>query len=307
MSAWIMQRGRNCRPGKSRDVLAKHGLRIGLLTAATALAIMPASAQETVTYTYDPRGRITNVDHGSTGPNAGLSASYTYDPADNRTQVVVASLVAPPCSGVNFTIASNGAVTEGGSSVFTVIKSGSTSSTCTVNYATSGGTATSGSDFIAASGTLTFLPTQTSQTVSVATIDDSIVESQESFSMALSSPSSGSALGSPSSATGIINDNDVPPNQPPVANPDSATVASCGSVIVNVVANDTDPDGNYPLHVAAIVSHTNGAASISSSTSIQFDAVQGPKTGIVTYTVADSLGATSNGTLTVTIRNGICN
>jgi hypothetical protein len=291
MSAWIMQRGRNCRPGKSRDVLAKHGLRIGLLTAATALAIMPASAQETVTYTYDPRGRITNVDHGSTGPNAGLSASYTYDPADNRTQVVVASLVAPPCSGVNFT----------------VIKSGSTSSTCTVNYATSGGTATSGSDFIAASGTLTFLPTQTSQTVSVATIDDSIVESQESFSMALSSPSSGSALGSPSSATGIINDNDVPPNQPPVANPDSATVASCGSVIVNVVANDTDPDGNYPLHVAAIVSHTNGAASISSSTSIQFDAVQGPKTGIVTYTVADSLGATSNGTLTVTIRNGICN
>lgn len=211
------------------------------------------------------------------------------------------------CNGVNFTIASNGAVTEGGTSGFTVTKNGSTGSTCSVNYATASGTATSGSDFTAASGTLSFSPAQSSQVVNVTTIDDTAVESAETFSMSLSGPSGGSTLGSPSSATATINDNDVPPNQPPVANADSTTVNSCAVVSVNVVANDTDPDGNYPLHLTAIVSSTSGTASLASSTNIMFEAPQGPAGSVVTYTVADSLGATSNGTLTVTVRSGVCN
>jgi chorismate-pyruvate lyase len=112
------------------------------------------------------------------------------------------------CRGVTFTIASNSAVTEGGYSVFTITKTGTASGTCAVNYATSNGTAVAPGDYTAASGTLTFTFNQTSQTVSVPTIDDATVESAETFSTALSSPTQGSALGSPSSATGTINDND---------------------------------------------------------------------------------------------------
>lgn len=115
---------------------------------------------------------------------------------------------APTCGGVSFTIGSNGAVTEGASSVFTVTKAGSTSSSCSVNYATANGTAAAGSDYTAASGTLTFTSAQASMTVSVGSTDDAAVESAETFSMSLSSPSGGSAIGTPGSATATLNDND---------------------------------------------------------------------------------------------------
>jgi hypothetical protein len=41
-------------------------------------------ASETITYTYDSRGRLTKVTHSGT-VNNGVSTSYTYDKADNRT------------------------------------------------------------------------------------------------------------------------------------------------------------------------------------------------------------------------------
>ncbi len=113
------------------------------------------------------------------------------------------------CVGVTYTIASNGAVIEGANSVFTVTKSGSTSNSCSISYATASGTALSGSDFTATSGTLTFTSAQTTQTVSVPTIDDSIAENPETFGMSLSNPDKSGALGSPSVATATINDNDT--------------------------------------------------------------------------------------------------
>jgi hypothetical protein len=64
-------------------------LRRALLLVMALSALAPAVAQETITYTYDARGRLINADHGTTGPNAGVSSAYTYDNADNRTQVVV--------------------------------------------------------------------------------------------------------------------------------------------------------------------------------------------------------------------------
>lgn len=115
----------------------------------------------------------------------------------------------PVCSGVSFTVASSGAVTEGATSNFTITKTGTATGSCTVNYATSNGTAVSGSDYTAKSGTLTFTSAQTSQVVSVATIDDTAVESAETFALALSAPTSGAVLGTPSSATATINDNDT--------------------------------------------------------------------------------------------------
>jgi len=117
--------------------------------------------------------------------------------------------VAPTCGGISFTVASNAAVTEGASSAFTVTKAGTTSNSCSVNYATANGTATSGSDYSAKSGTLTFTSAQTSQAVNVTTIDDSVVESAETFTMSLSSPTGGSTVGTPGSATATINDNDT--------------------------------------------------------------------------------------------------
>jgi hypothetical protein len=55
-----------------------------------------------------------------------------------------------------------------------------------VDYATVDGTATAGDDYVAASGTLTFSPLQTSKTVQVTIIDDWDMEDLEDFFMQLS-------------------------------------------------------------------------------------------------------------------------
>jgi len=208
----------------------------------------------------------------------------------------------PTCNGVSFTISSNGAVTEGANSVFTVTESGTTSSSCSVNYATSGGTATAGSDFTTTSGTLTFAAPGT-KTVTVPTIDDTIVESPETFSMALSSPSGAATLGNPSSATATINDNDGTQSPTPVN--DTGSQAVCTTADYNVVQNDTDPGGNYPLSLVSVTPSTSGFTVISSTT-IEYMSGTRAGTNTATYTVQNSKGATATGTLTVTVFAGTC-
>ena len=61
-------------------------------------------------------------------------------------------------------------------------------STITVNYATADGSAIAGSDYVARSGMLTFLPGETAKTISIPIIDDSIGESAETFKLNLSNP-----------------------------------------------------------------------------------------------------------------------
>jgi hypothetical protein len=53
-----------------------------------ALAMLPIAAQatETVTYTYDAKGRLVQVVHTGT-VNNNLTTTYSHDKADNRTNV----------------------------------------------------------------------------------------------------------------------------------------------------------------------------------------------------------------------------
>jgi YD repeat-containing protein len=64
-------------------------LVIGAVTAAAAVA------SETITYSYDARGRLVQVKHSGT-VNNNVSANYQYDKADNRTNVNVTSPNPPP-------------------------------------------------------------------------------------------------------------------------------------------------------------------------------------------------------------------
>ena len=54
----------------------------------------------------------------------------------------------------------------------------------------------------------------TAGAIIIALSDDSLVEGNETFSVALASPTGGATLGSPSSETVTIADNDVPPPPP---------------------------------------------------------------------------------------------
>ena len=80
--------------------------------------------------------------------------------------------------------------------------------TVTVNYATiTGGTATAGSDYTATSGTLTFAPGETSKTFTIPITNDTVVDSNETVKLSLTSPTN-AVLGTPASATLTIIDND---------------------------------------------------------------------------------------------------
>lgn len=60
------------------------------IVAAMSAAAFAALASETITYTYDARGRLVKVERKGT-VNNNVSADYKYDKADNRTNVNVVS------------------------------------------------------------------------------------------------------------------------------------------------------------------------------------------------------------------------
>ena len=99
-----------------------------------------------------------------------------------------------------------------------------------------------------------------------------------------------------------------PGNLPPVTVNNSGEIMKClvrGTFIV--IANDSDPDGNTPLSLAA-VSYPGGLGTTSVvDTRVRFTPNgAGPGTAVITYTVADNLGATATGTLTLEVIQGQC-
>lgn len=116
----------------------------------------------------------------------------------------------PPQPGaLQFDAAAYTANENQGSIVITVARTGGNAGTVSVNYATSNGTATAGSDYIASSGTLTFADNETSKTFLIPLLDDIAIENAETVTLTLSDPTGGATLANPSIATLTINSNDV--------------------------------------------------------------------------------------------------
>jgi hypothetical protein len=107
---------------------------------------------------------------------------------------------------------SDGSVTEGNSGTtnmaFTVSLSAASGQTVTVNYTTADGSATAGADYQAVSGTLTFLPGETTKVVNVPVNGDTQQEQNETFILKLSGPSNATIAKSDGACT--ILDDDSP-------------------------------------------------------------------------------------------------
>lgn len=80
----------------------------------------------------------------------------------------------------------------------------------TVQYATANGSAVAPADYTATSGTLSFSPGDTSETISVPIFNDTLDENQETFTVTLSNASNAGIGGIPTHTRGI-NDDDDPP------------------------------------------------------------------------------------------------
>lgn len=104
-------------------------------------------------------------------------------------------------------------VTEGNSGAKTLLATVSLSvasgAPVTVNYATQNGTAIAGTDYVAASGTITFAPGETSRTIPLMVNGDAAVEPDEYFMLTLSG-ATGATLTRPSATMTIQNDDSGP-------------------------------------------------------------------------------------------------
>jgi YD repeat-containing protein len=79
---------------KSEKKMTARAEKILVAVTIAALAAT-AMASETINYSYDARGRLVQVKHGGT-VNNNVTANYTYDKANNRTNLNVASPNSPP-------------------------------------------------------------------------------------------------------------------------------------------------------------------------------------------------------------------
>ena len=154
----------------------------------------------------------------------------------------------PPVPSVPSVSIGDVSLTEGnigtGTALFTVSLSPASSQPVTVAFATADGSATtSGSDYQAASGTLSFAPGETSKTIGVLVNGDTVIEPNETFTVSLSS-AVGASIGD-GQATGTITNDDA--NAAPVAADDGYTVAEDAVLTIaapGVLGNDTDADGD---------------------------------------------------------------
>ena len=88
-----------------------------------------------------------------------------------------------------------------------------------------------------------------------------------------------------------------------MANDDAATTDGKTSVTIDVLADDSDPDGD-PITVVAITDPPIGSAVIDvGGSTITFTPAPGAYTGtrLFTYTISDGQGGTATATVTVTV------
>ena len=112
-----------------------------------------------------------------------ISATATDDEG-NTSEFSQIILAVPPTLAINdVTLNEGNAGTT--SYTFTVTLSAAAGSAITVDYATEDGSALAGSDYAATTGTLTFNPGQTSKTITLSVVGDTMPEGHETFSVGL--------------------------------------------------------------------------------------------------------------------------
>ena len=238
----------------------------GTVNLAFTVTLDPAAAtQVTVNYADTGSGTATSgTDYAAIGGgtltfSAGetrktIAVSVRGDTADEADETVVialsnasgASLVTARGTGTitdndipGFSIDSPSAAegdSESSSLTFTVTLNPASYRQVSVNYADAGtGTATSGSDYAAIGGTLTFAAGETSKTIAVSVTDDALDEPDETVVIALSGASSGTSIAA-ASGTGTITDNDIPGfsiDSPSVMEGDSGSTSLTFTVSLN--------------------------------------------------------------------------
>ncbi|MGN6544626.1 MAG: Calx-beta domain-containing protein, partial [Aureliella sp.] len=152
-------------------------------------------------YDYYYGNSTGNYNYDPTVPGSGEASST----GDYRLQLLVDTPPTPKLS-----VANASAAEASGTVSVQVTLSPISDSVVSVDFATAPGSAVSPADFGAASGTLVFNPGESSKTIVINLVDDSVSELNETLEVWLSNPS-GAELLAPTGVVTVINDDsDVP-------------------------------------------------------------------------------------------------
>ena len=253
-----------------------------------------------------------------TGTPTGLAVGNQLSAVSTSCQdfsnaLVIKSCVVSPLPTLSLPTAIS--VNENGvTASITVTLSSASASNVTVNYSTANGTATAGTDYANTSGTITFLPGETSKVITIPIIDDAINEATENFTLTLSNPS-GATVGT-AQTTITITDNDLA-SLPTLSLPTAISVnengvtasitvtlssASASNVTVNYsTANGTATAGTDYANTSGTITFLPGETSKVVTIPIIDDAIN-EATESFTLTLSNPSGATiSTAQTTVTV------
>jgi uncharacterized repeat protein (TIGR01451 family) len=147
-------------------------------TINCTIAILPGFEAKTTTAEF-----VLTVDTTAQVTNTASVSSTTADPRPDNNTSSFPVLAKVSINDVNVTEGNNGTTPA----VFTVtLQPANSTLTATVDYQTTSGSATSGVDFLATAGTVTFLAGETTKTITVPVVGDSVVEGNETFNVQLS-------------------------------------------------------------------------------------------------------------------------
>ncbi len=214
-------------------------------------------------------------------------------------------------------------VGEAASSVtITVTRTGSTAGGASVNYAASGGSATSGSDYTLTPGTLTFAAGETSKTFNVSILPDTLFEGNETIGLVLSSPVAGT-LGTPATISLTITDANTRPTLQFSAT--TYTVGEAGGTATITVVRSGGSNGGATVNYATTIGGSATASSDFTATNGTLTFAADDNSETFTVAVADdaldevnetvnltlsspgggaTLGANNSATLTITDNDG---
>lgn len=152
------------------------------LSEVTGGAVIGTPSQMTITITDNEAPSSTGSSSSSTSAVSGAGkfsfSAVTYGPAEN-----------------------------GGTQIITVVRTDGSTGAANVNYATSNGTAVTGTDYGSVSNSLSFASGETSKTFTVSIADNSSIDGNRNFNITLSNPTGGAALGDvPSTSIMIFDD-----------------------------------------------------------------------------------------------------
>ncbi len=318
-------------PGAPGTTVAADGTTTPTPQAGDGTVTTTTTAADGTTTTATT-GTITAPTPVQTTFNVGPVQVVNNTPATDTGTAVQPTTTPPPPAVVppppppvilpaEFSITGGGTVTDQSAGVveFTIVRAGNTTVAGSVSYTAGGGSATSGTDYGAVSGSVDFLPGETSKTIIVPILANGRSEGEENFTVTLSGNSAGTIITGGAAAVVISADPPLPTlsiNSVTVSDtsPGTATLTVTRSGAVYAPSTVSFSSGNGSANAGSDYSGVTGTISfaanqttasisipiLANTTPLKFSNQEGVETFTVTLTGATDATIT-NGVGTVTI------